>query len=114
MEIPMNSLRFFILAGLVCLAVPSLLAGEVDPDLQQRIANLPDTAYVRVWIQLNDTTPRGALKQALAGMPSRAERHTVGIAQLKEQSQKRQKDLLTELETLRRSRKAGNTVAHWI
>jgi len=101
------------LAVLFCAAAPR--AGEISAELQSQVANKAAGERVRVWIKGTRSREEAGLKKSLAAASnSRAERHRMGIAELKAENSRRQQGLLQRLDQMKAGGQADKIKGHWL
>ncbi len=108
--------RIFAAMFIIVLTISSILpAGEIAPNLQEKMRGLDKAQLIPVIISLAPDKEPSALKSELQSSYSKlADRHRVGLNHLKSAAALSQDDLLSFLYNLERDGLAANIKSHWI
>ncbi len=110
----MRLLASFAVISLLLVVSPDVLAGQLGEKLTETISTKTPDQFVSVWIRLHDKQDTNRLSKTVATQAAtRAERHRIAHAELKQRSLD-QNDLLTELESMASRNQARNVKGHWI
>jgi bacillopeptidase F len=90
-------------------------AGEIAPELAGKISDAAPSEKIPVLIYLNRPLSDSRLKTALvAEYKTRAERHKVGVMQLRSEAASSQAGLINELQAMKASGLVDNIKSYWI
>lgn len=107
---------FVLFAVLAVILIPIMSeAGELSPDLQDRITTGQPGERVNVWIRLTPVNNSRQFQQAIASAAtSRKERHRIAVTDLRSAHAAAQRPLLDRLGELEAQHKAAAVHPYWI
>ena len=111
------NIKLFITTFLLCILIFASFAfsGEIAPELAARMSNSSDDDMIPVVITLTKPAYKSNLKADLAAQyKTAAERHRIGIQQLKSEAASLQSALVSTLNQLQQSGLAENIKSRWI
>lgn len=106
---------FLSIVATLCLLASTLSAGQVVPDLEEKLQGKAAGEKVPVWIKLSGgVEPRALQANLKAAHSSRGERHAEGLRRLKEVHGERQRSLMGHLRSLEARGEAAKVKSRWL
>ncbi len=102
------------LATLALLICGNLTAGQLSPDLTQKIAALDSDQMVKVWIELPQSGQAQSYRSAAPSVATAVELHRNALTTLKDGHASAQADLVAHLEQMEIQNRAVSIKPHWL